>query len=109
MPREVTPEDYPKVGSYYEDAFFHPCLCTYVSYEDDEIHGISLVDGTVGRCASMHHNFVRMLTFEEAIHYRYFGPLDSKLEPDRDWTQGVTVESYNERHRIQSHEIKPNA
>ena len=100
MPVDPTPEDYPKIGDFYEDAFYHPCLCTYVNYKDDEISGISLVDGSIPRCASMHHGFVRKLTVEEAIHYRYFGPLDAKLDSDKDWTKDIMVDAIAEKCRL---------
>jgi hypothetical protein len=35
-----------KPGDYYEDCGYHPCICVSVNAEDDEILGISLVDGS---------------------------------------------------------------
>ena len=40
------------VGLIYEDCAFHPVLCTYLSVEDDEMLGISLIDGTGPRGCS---------------------------------------------------------
>jgi len=43
------------VGLIYEDCFFHPVLCTYLSVEEDEMRGISLIDGSGPRGCSLLH------------------------------------------------------
>lgn len=43
-----------EVGAIYEDCAFHPVLCTYSSLEDDEVRGISLIDGGVRSCSILH-------------------------------------------------------
>jgi hypothetical protein len=100
MPTEIKSQDDLMPGEFYEDAFYHPCLCLRFSYEDDEVEGISLIDGSVPRCASVRHGFVRKLTFEEVAHYRFFGPLDAEVDPERDWTTSVAHDERAERHRL---------
>ena len=58
------------VGNLYEDCAFHPVLCTYASYEEDEIFGISLVDGSAPRGCSLRHCGVHKLDMEEALRLR---------------------------------------
>jgi len=58
------------VGDLYEDCAYHPVLCTHVSYEDDEIFGISLVDGSAPRGCSLEHCAVRKIDMEEALRLR---------------------------------------
>jgi hypothetical protein len=43
-----------QVGTIYEDCAFHPVLCTYRSDEEDELQGISLIDGRVRACSVFH-------------------------------------------------------
>ena len=35
-----------EVGDIYEDCAYHPVLCVSVDYEQDDVSGISLLDGT---------------------------------------------------------------
>ena len=90
MPDEVTPNGDLKAGDFYEDAFYHPCLCFYVNFDDDEVRGVSLIDGSWPRSASIAHGFVRKLSLAEVAHYKFFGPLDATLEGDQDWTSLIT-------------------
>ena len=53
-------------GDLYEDVFFHPCLCVGVSEQDDEIWGISLVDGSHPRSCSLARSDIRKLKVDEA-------------------------------------------
>ena len=53
-------------GDIYEDVFFHPCLCIGVSEKDDEIWGISLIDGSYPRACSLANSAIEKLTVEEA-------------------------------------------
>lgn len=72
-------------GDYYEDCAFHPCVCMRVDSEDDEIQGISLVDGSFPRSCSGRHCGVRKLSFAEALHWRFFGPADQTIPSDKRW------------------------
>jgi hypothetical protein len=40
------------VGLVYEDCSFHPVFCTSYSAEEDELQGVSLIDGTWPRSCS---------------------------------------------------------
>ena len=76
-------------GDIYEDCFYHPVLCVGVDYEDDEIWGISLIDGSQPRSCSLAFCGVRKLTVEEAWKIKTSGPLDAdagnRIEADRRW------------------------
>jgi hypothetical protein len=63
-----------KPGDIYEDSFYHPVLCTHVDYENDDISGISLIDGTQPRNCSLIHSGIRLLTLEESINIKTEGP-----------------------------------
>jgi hypothetical protein len=54
-------------GEFYEDCRYHPMLCIQPSPSgDDELVGISLIDGAIGACSEAHCGVVRM-TADEAI------------------------------------------
>lgn len=76
-----------KPGDIYEDCAFHPCLCT--RFEEYNIEGISLIDGSMPRSCDIDHCGVRKLTLEEALRIKANGPLDPadrKLIPaDKKW------------------------
>lgn len=55
-----------RVGDLYEDSEFHPCLVVGVDYDEDDIWGISLIDGSYPRSCSLSHSGVKKLTVEEA-------------------------------------------
>jgi hypothetical protein len=55
------------VGLIYEDCAFHPVLCTSLSVEDDEMRGISLIDGSTPRSCSPRHCGPVPLTVAEAV------------------------------------------
>ena len=82
MPRLIKSITEIKVGDFYEDCAFHPCLCTVAGSPDDKdgVEGISLVNGTHPRCCSATHCGLRILTVEEAIHWKLHGPKDEPLE-----------------------------
>lgn len=67
------------IGDIYEDSAYHPVLCTAVDYENDDISGISLIDGSYPRSCSLRHSGVRKLTVEEAWEIRREGPTESGL------------------------------
>jgi hypothetical protein len=69
------------VGDIYEDCAFHPVICMGVSYEEDELWGVSLVDGSYPRSCSLVHCGVRKLTPAEAWDIRMHGPVSAE---DRD-------------------------
>ncbi|HEX7890747.1 MAG TPA: hypothetical protein VF522_15410 [Ramlibacter sp.] len=80
------------VGDIYEDCAYHPVLCVSVDYEQDDISGISLIDGTHPRSCSLRHCGVRKLTVEEAWEIRRKGPADpevrERIAPERRWWRG---------------------
>lgn len=86
MPEELTAKTSLKPGDFYEDCAYHPCLCIAADQEADEISGISLIDGSSPRSCSFVYCGVRKLSREEAIHWKFFGPLDQRLDKDSDWT-----------------------
>lgn len=77
IPKDIRP------GDYYEDCSFHPCLCIRV--DDDELLGVSLVDGTYPRGCCIGHCGVRRLSLAEALHWKFFGPTDHIVPDDRQW------------------------
>jgi hypothetical protein len=70
MPREIKTTGSLSPGDFYEDCTYHPCLCISVNEGDDEICGISLVDGSSPR----------QLTFEEAVRWKLQGPADVEID-----------------------------
>ena|SRR5882724_2632199 len=77
IPKDIRP------GDYYEDCYFHPCLC--IGVDDDELLGVSLVNGTDPRGCSIGHCSVRRLSLAEALHWKFFGPADQVVPDDRQW------------------------
>jgi hypothetical protein len=53
--------------THYEDCAYHPCLITLLDLENDDIEGISLIDGTSPRSCSLLNCGVVFFTEEEAI------------------------------------------
>ena len=75
-----------KPGDIYEDCAYHPCLCVFVGPEDDdEVLGMSLIDGTHPRSCSVQHCGIRKLTIDEAWRWRRFGPEGVEIEPEFRW------------------------
>lgn len=72
-------------GDCYEDCAYHPCLCTQVNPGDDEILGISLVDGSFPRACSITHCRPKLLTLEEAITWKLKGPPEHNISEDKRW------------------------
>ncbi len=77
-----------RVGDFYEDCAFHPCLCISVGEGTEaQVEGISLVNGGIRGCNARHCG-LRLLTVEEAISWKLNGPADQTLdEGDRWWKQ----------------------
>ena len=67
MPVLITNYDEIRLGIVSEDCAFHPCLCTKVDPEADEVQGISLIDGSAPRCCSVKHCGLKALTMDEAM------------------------------------------
>lgn len=42
------------VGTIYEDCAYHPVLCTFKNEVDEEMGGISLIDGQFRSCSVFH-------------------------------------------------------
>ena len=78
-----------KPGDIYEDCHYHPCLCTAVSYREDCIHGISLIDGSAPRSCSLRYCGVIKLTPAQALLWKQKGPqhTDGHWQPlpDQQW------------------------
>jgi hypothetical protein len=78
-----------RVGDIFEDCAFHPVLCLGADYQEDDLWGILLIDGTYPRSCSFIHCGVRKLSLEEAWSIKMSGPsaeADAALiEPDRRW------------------------
>ena len=83
MPKRIKSEKEITIGDFYEDCAFQPCLCISVD-ERGNVEGISLVNGGVSSCSARHCG-VRLLTVEEAIHWKIHGPADEKLKPKDRW------------------------
>ena len=77
------------VGDIYEDCDYHPCLCVSISTEDDDISGISLIDGTQPRSCSLIHCGIRKLSVAEAWNIKLNGPTEKEVAenytPDKRW------------------------
>lgn len=56
-------------GVIFEDCDFHLVLCTSVSVDDDEMRGISLINGTMRTC-SISHCGVGKLPIHEVLAIR---------------------------------------
>ena len=57
-------------GDIYEDCSFHPVWCTEADYDEDELRGISLLDGSGPRSCSPAHCGPVKLTAAEALEIR---------------------------------------
>ena len=74
-----------KVGQFYESCNFHPCLCSDVDEAGVQIQGISLVNGDILYCNILHCG-LRLLTANEAISWKIYGPTDYKdIGEDKRW------------------------
>jgi hypothetical protein len=61
------------VGDLYEDCSYEPLLCILADYDEDELLGISLVNGRMGWCSPTHCG-VRKLPLAEAVQIRAAWP-----------------------------------
>jgi hypothetical protein len=84
-------------GDYYEDVFFHPCLCT--STDEEMVTGISLIDGSFPRSCDVRLGGIRKLTLNEVVQWKQSGPqrMDEALVllADRQWWWPKPVEGIN--------------
>lgn len=76
-------------GDLYEDCSFHPVLCVGVNEEDDEMWGISLIDGSQPRACSLQHCGPVALTVEEAVAIKadfaaYVARRTAEIDPSRE-------------------------
>ena len=76
-------------GDLYEDCAYHPVVCVAVDYDQDEITGVSMIDGSHPRSCSLRFCGVRKLTVEEAWSIKRFGPIDvaarDRVAADERW------------------------
>jgi len=79
----VEKEEDIKAGDYYEDCAYHPCLCIRV--DDDEVSGISLIDGLYPRSCSVFGCAIRKLSRKESQEWKFHGPSDIELEKEHQW------------------------
>lgn len=100
MPTPIKAPTDLRPGDYYEDCAFHPCICTRVNVDDDEISGVSLVDGSHPRACSTRHCGVRKLTFAEALHWKFFGPADQAVPAQNQWWDDNTRQEWLETFRL---------
>jgi hypothetical protein len=59
---------YIRPGDVYEDCAFHPVFCLF--NDGDQIHGVSLVDGSAPRACSIGHCAVVKLSVDDVIEAR---------------------------------------
>ena len=88
-----------KPGDIYESCSYHPVLCLGVDYKQDEIWGVSLIDGSYPRSCSLLHCGVRKLTPKQAWQIKMSGPLDAadgeRVDPKRRWWRdGLDISEY---------------
>lgn len=48
------------VGDFYEDCSYEPMVCLSVDYDEDDLTGVSLVNGRIGSCSLRHCGVVRL-------------------------------------------------
>jgi hypothetical protein len=84
-------------GDFYEDGFFHPCLCT--SADAESVSGISLIDGSAPRTCDVKLGGVRKLTLDQVVKWKQSGPQDIDEPwcplPDHQWWWPKPVEGVN--------------
>jgi hypothetical protein len=84
-------------GDYYEDVFFHPCLCT--SADGESVSGISLIDGSTPRTCDLKLSGVRRLTLDQVVMWKQAGPQDLDKAwvplPDYQWWWPKPVKGLN--------------
>lgn len=90
-------------GGLYEDCAYHPCLTMGVDGEQDDIWGISLIDGTWPRSCSLRCCGVVSLSLAQAWCWKMRGPQypGDEVEITRHWWTGDSENSCDRtRHLI---------
>jgi hypothetical protein len=85
-----------KPGDIYECCCYHPVLCLGINYKQDEIWGVSLIDGSYPRACSILHCGIRKLSLKQAWLIKMTGPLDEETRTSipsekRWWREGVDL------------------
>jgi hypothetical protein len=60
------PADF-QVGNFFEDCRYEPMVCVRVSVDDDELVGVSLIDGRGPASCSISHCGPELLTNGQAV------------------------------------------
>lgn len=81
-----------KRGDFFLDCFDNPCICTRASYIDDDIEGISLIDGSAPRGCSPRHCVVDCISRTKAFQM--------KADFDKWYYKEIFPKSKEERCRI---------
>jgi hypothetical protein len=66
------------IGEIYQSCSYHPCVCVYV--DDDQLFGISLIDGHYGCGCSIRSCGPLKLTVQEALEIKFLGEKSSLLQ-----------------------------
>ena len=72
IPTAIDDESGIRPGDFYEDGFFHPCVC--MGIDSGCAWGISLIDGSHPRMSDLLMGGARKLTLEEAWRWKQLGP-----------------------------------
>lgn len=80
VPTEVSNAKDIKPGDIYEDSAYHPCIC--IGVDNDEVWGISLIDGTYPRTETIGLSGIRKLALAEAWEWKLKGPQDTDIDSD---------------------------
>jgi hypothetical protein len=83
-----------KPGDIYESCSCHPVLCLGIDYRQDQIWGISLIDGSTHHRCSLVLCGVKKLTPKMAWKIKMCGPSDPDVRklipPERHWWNSNT-------------------
>jgi hypothetical protein len=78
-----------KPGDIFESCSYHPVLCIGVDYKNDNIWGVSLINGQYPMSCSLLHCGVKKLTPKQAWLIKVTGPVDVEVResfsPDNRW------------------------
>jgi hypothetical protein len=85
-------------GDIYESCTYHPVLCLGVDYKQDEIWGISLIDGSYPQSCSLVHCGVKKLSLRQARDAKFRGPasLEDRArisKARRWWVEGTNLDT----------------
>lgn len=87
-----------KPGDIYESCNYHPVMCMSVDYTQDEIWGISLIDGKWPMSCSLVHCGIRKLSPQQAWEIKMSGPADPEarrniIRQKRQWWNARTAQN----------------